>query len=235
MNGKKKGDKSSEERLIFAAKPLRFSSKTNEVFALSFCPLCTVRTLLVRRPEVVRPIPASSDGSKPSDEYARPASPLFFNVPVFSPPALPQYAQDCTPARYDTLLRQAKQAADKGRYDLAINKLQSAKTCLPEKEKEVNREILNVFKEVNNQKNIAEEQKNLVMISARTSHNATLAFQTRKTNATLALGISEYNYRRHPNESMAKADLPSKNGYQSKVERPMAARRKTHPRRTPPH
>lgn len=45
----------------------------------------------------------------------------------------------------------------------------------------------------------------MVMISARASHNAALAFQTRKTDATLALGISEYNYRRHPNESMAKA------------------------------
>jgi hypothetical protein len=70
--------------ITFATKPHRFSSKTHEAFTLSFCPSRMARALLVRRPEVVRPNLTSSDDSKSSDEYTRPAILPFFKTPAFS-------------------------------------------------------------------------------------------------------------------------------------------------------
>jgi hypothetical protein len=64
-------------------------------------------------------------------------------------------AQDCTPARYHRMMREADTAAQNGQYDLAINKLQSAKTCQPDSEAVVNLRVLEVFKEVNRQRELA--------------------------------------------------------------------------------
>ena len=61
-------------------------------------------------------------------------------------------AQECTIGQYQKLLTEADQATAKGQYELAINKLQSAKTCRPEKEAEVGRKILVVFDKVNGER-----------------------------------------------------------------------------------
>jgi len=63
--------------------------------------------------------------------------------------------QDCTIAQYQKILTEADQATAKGQYELAINKLQSAKTCRPEKEVEVSRKILVVFDKVNGERQAA--------------------------------------------------------------------------------
>lgn len=64
-------------------------------------------------------------------------------------------AQDCTLTQYQKLLTEADQATVKGQYDLAINKLQSAKICRPEREEEVSRKILIVFEKVNGERQAA--------------------------------------------------------------------------------
>ncbi len=64
-------------------------------------------------------------------------------------------AQDCSPARYRLMMRQVDTAVLRGQYDLAINKLQSAKTCQPDSEAVVNRRVLEVFKEVNRQRELS--------------------------------------------------------------------------------
>jgi dipeptidyl aminopeptidase/acylaminoacyl peptidase len=64
-------------------------------------------------------------------------------------------AQDCPPARYQRMMREANTAVQNGQYDLAINKLQSAKTCQPDSEAVVNLRVLEVFKEVNRQRELA--------------------------------------------------------------------------------
>jgi len=64
-------------------------------------------------------------------------------------------AQDCTLVRYQELLREANRASQQGQYDLSLNKLQSAKTCRPEKQGEVDQKIEQVFREVNRQREIA--------------------------------------------------------------------------------
>jgi WD40 repeat protein len=64
-------------------------------------------------------------------------------------------AQDCPPERYQRMMREANTAVQNGQYDLAINKLQSAKTCQPDSEAVVNLRVLEVFKEVNRQRELA--------------------------------------------------------------------------------
>jgi len=74
---------------------------------------------------------------------------LLFLLPVLA------HAQDCTPKDYDRLMAEAKRLANDGAYDQAINKLQSAKTCQPQREAEVSREILRVFEKVNGERQSA--------------------------------------------------------------------------------
>lgn len=64
-------------------------------------------------------------------------------------PFLAPAQTDCPPARYRLMLRQVDTAVLRGQYDLAINKLQSAKTCQPDSEAVVNRRVLEVFRAVN--------------------------------------------------------------------------------------
>lgn len=75
------------------------------------------------------------------------------------------FAQDCTLERYQKLLKEADQAAQKGYYDLSINKLQSAKTCRPEKEGEISQKIVEVFREVNRQRQMAKENEKRAMLN----------------------------------------------------------------------
>lgn len=72
---------------------------------------------------------------------------LFCSLVLFF--SLVCHAQDCPPARYRQLMGEADRAAREGKYDLAINKLQSAKTCQPDSEAVVNRRVVEVFREVN--------------------------------------------------------------------------------------
>lgn len=64
-------------------------------------------------------------------------------------------AQNCTPERYRALMREADQAVQNGQYDMAINKLQSAKTCRPENGAAVDQRMVEVFLEVNKQRELA--------------------------------------------------------------------------------
>ncbi|MBK6997430.1 MAG: hypothetical protein IPH31_21915 [Lewinellaceae bacterium] len=70
--------------------------------------------------------------------------------------ALPFVAQaQCSIEEYQILLKEAKTAQQKGQYDLAINKLFSARVCRPEKEEDIKKKILEVFEEVNRQREMA--------------------------------------------------------------------------------
>jgi WD40 repeat protein len=62
---------------------------------------------------------------------------------------------DCSEKDYSRLMAEAKRLVDKGLYDKAIDKLQSAKVCQPIREQEVNEEIVRVFREVNRQRELA--------------------------------------------------------------------------------
>ncbi len=64
-------------------------------------------------------------------------------------------AQNCPPERFRELMRDADRAAKNGQYDLAINKLQSAKTCRPDSASIVEAKIITVFLEVNKQRELA--------------------------------------------------------------------------------
>lgn len=68
-------------------------------------------------------------------------------------------AQECPPAQYQKLLKEADAASKKGDFKLAINKLNSAKTCQPTKGDEVDKKILAVFDEVNKQREKAEQNE----------------------------------------------------------------------------
>ena len=76
-------------------------------------------------------------------------------------------AQDCTTDQYQTMLREADQAIQKGQYDLAINKLQSAKTCRPEKEAAVNQKITGVYIKINGERVEAIRQKKIAEENAK--------------------------------------------------------------------
>ncbi len=128
---------------------------------------------------------------------------LLFFLPA------PARAQDCPPTRYEALLREAKQAADKGQYDLAINKLQSAKTCQPQNEAEVNSRILKVFESVNNERKEAQRQRLIAENraieiqrqkeasdkSARANRLAAMALQKGKTDYTMGWHLAYLAYQ----------------------------------------
>lgn len=125
----------------------------------------------------------------------------LFLLGALSMPSL-VLAQDCTLAQYQKLLKEADAAAQKGEYDLAINKLQSAKTCQPARAEEVDKKILTVFNEVNSQKKKAEQnakealrQKELAQKSAREAdiQRKQAEAQRDSTNAQRKLADQEKN------------------------------------------
>ena len=61
----------------------------------------------------------------------------------------------CSEATYRSLMDQASQLAKQGRYDLAIKKYTSAKTCKPGYTPLVDREIARVFIQVGNERDRA--------------------------------------------------------------------------------
>ncbi|NUO00553.1 MAG: WD40 repeat domain-containing protein [Saprospiraceae bacterium] len=137
--------------------------------------------------------------------------PLLFALLLFPYIAV---AQDCTPTRYGQLMREADEATfgKKPDYQLAVNKLLSAKTCQPDSEAVVNLQLVKVFEEVNRQRELAvrnereaTQQRLVAEKSARSSYNSALALRTLKTDATLALRIADYNYRHHPLDPVAKS------------------------------
>ena len=105
---------------------------------------------------------------------------------------------DCTPRDYDRLMGEAKRLARNGEYDQAINKLQSAKTCQPQRETEVNREILRVFEKVNGERKRAEEQTRKAEAEARRIYANDLAFKSevalRQGDRTTAFRLAEFAY-----------------------------------------
>ena len=64
-------------------------------------------------------------------------------------------AQDCSLVQYQTLLKEADIAVQKGQYDFAINKLQSTKTCRPERGTEISKKIFLVFDKINLERQLA--------------------------------------------------------------------------------
>lgn len=87
-------------------------------------------------------------------------SPLIILI-FFMPFAPYSLAQDCGPARFQLLLVQADTAVANGEYDLAINKLQSAKVCQPDSEAMVNKRVITVFLEVNRQRKLAIQREKI--------------------------------------------------------------------------
>lgn len=76
---------------------------------------------------------------------------LLFTLPFFT-------AAQCTLEDYQNLLKEAKAAQKSGKYDLAVNKLLAAQECQadkPDKVAEVKKRILEVFSEVNAQRDLA--------------------------------------------------------------------------------
>jgi len=122
---------------------------------------------------------------------------FFFTAIVLFPLCIT--AQDCDVPHYRVLMREADKAALEGTYDLAINKLQSAKVCQPDSEAVVNRRVVEVFREVNKQRKEAvlqrslaenrakeiQRQKDVSDKSARSNRLAALALQRVKTDYTL--------------------------------------------------
>ncbi|MBP6827264.1 MAG: WG repeat-containing protein, partial [Saprospiraceae bacterium] len=110
---------------------------------------------------------------------------LFF----LSLPALSN-AQHCDIQRYRALIHQADVAVEKGQYDLAVNKLQSAKTCQPDSETVVNVRIVEVFREVNRQRELAirneKEAKRQQLIAAENAAEARRQRDTATANLNKA-------------------------------------------------
>jgi WD40 repeat protein len=106
---------------------------------------------------------------------------------------------DCTPKDYERLMAEAKRLAKIGEYDKAINKLQSAKTCQPQREAEVNREVLRVFEQVNGERKRAEEQTKKAEAEARRIYANDIAFKSqvalRDGDRTTAFRLAEMAYR----------------------------------------
>jgi WD40 repeat protein len=125
---------------------------------------------------------------------------------------------DCTPKDYERLMAEAKRLAKDGEYDKAINKLQSAKTCQPQREAEVNREVLRVFEQVNgerrsairneqeankqrvraeDQTKIAQSEKEKAEAEARRIYANDLAFKSRialrEGDRTTAIRLAEFS------------------------------------------
>ena len=82
----------------------------------------------------------------------------LYSLCWFFSPSVPAQTPDCTPKDYNRLMADAKHFVQKGEYDKAIDKLQSAKICQPHREIEVSREVLRVFELVNGERKRAEEQ-----------------------------------------------------------------------------
>lgn len=102
---------------------------------------------------------------------------LFFLTILFPVSVL---AQDCPPERYRMLMLEADRATEKGQYDLAVNKLQSAKTCQPDSEAVVNTRVIAVFLEVNRQRIIALQATKEAMLQKKIAEqNATEARKQR--------------------------------------------------------
>lgn len=87
-------------------------------------------------------------------------------------------AAQCSMEEYQNLLKESKTAQKKGQYDLAINKLFSARVCRPEKDEEIKGEILEVFREVNQQREIAIFEKDKAEIKTRENYANNLAFKS---------------------------------------------------------
>src|SRR5262245_21403351 len=79
-------------------------------------------------------------------------------------------AAQCSMEEYQILLKEAKTAQKKGQYDLAINKLSSARACRPEKDKEIEGKILEVLKKEKKKKEL--EKKNAEEAKRQTNETA---------------------------------------------------------------
>lgn len=90
----------------------------------------------------------------------------------------PAQAQDCTSRDFERLMADAKRLAKAGEYDKAINKLQSAKTCQPQREAEVSAEVLRVFEQVNKERKRAQEQTKIAEAEIRTVVANDLVFKS---------------------------------------------------------
>ncbi len=106
-------------------------------------------------------------------------------------------AQDCLPGRYRQLIQEANQAAfgKNPDYELAINKLLSAKTCQPDSEAVVNVRIVEVFKEVNRQRALA--------VRNEAKANASAAINAGKTlpeNLNRGYLLSDYAFQKNPTD-----------------------------------
>ena len=115
-------------------------------------------------------------------------------------------AQDCTPAQYQKMLKEADQAVKRGEYDLAINKLQSAKVCQPGKAAEVDGKIVAVFEKVNGERELAvknaeeaKQQRDSARAEARRNYANDLAYKSqsalREGDRTTAFRLAEFAHR----------------------------------------
>jgi WD40 repeat protein len=109
---------------------------------------------------------------------------------------------DCSEKDYNRLMAEAKRLAEKGLYDKAIDKLQSAKVCQPTREREVNEEVVRVFREVNRQRELAVENEQKFRSSALINE-AELVYEN--TNKSIAL--LEEAYRNDPSNDMVLGTL----------------------------
>ena len=93
---------------------------------------------------------------------------------------------DCTSKDYDRLMADAKRLTRSGEYDKAINKLQSAKTCQPQQEAEVNVLLVRVFEEVNRQRELAVKNEREANKQRRRAEEQTKVAETEKEKAEAA-------------------------------------------------
>lgn len=112
-------------------------------------------------------------------------------------------AQNCDLARYRQLLREADEAAfgKKPDYQLAVNKLLSAKTCWPDSEAVVNVRLFRVFEEVNRQRELAVKNEREAKRQQRQSkalYLASEAWNMRKNDPVQALRLLEKAYHLYP-------------------------------------
>ncbi|MBL7809119.1 MAG: WD40 repeat domain-containing protein [Saprospiraceae bacterium] len=105
----------------------------------------------------------------------------------------------CTNEQYHILLNEADKAVKRGEYDLAVNKLQSAKVCRPDKEAEVEKKIVAVFEKVNGERKEAVRQREKAEAEARRIYANDLAYKSqtvlRDGDRTTAFRLAELAHR----------------------------------------
>lgn len=115
-------------------------------------------------------------------------------------------SSQCSIEEYQILIKDAGLAQDSGKFDLAINKLSSARVCRPEKEEEINKKLLGVYEVVNKQRD--RELKKVREIYANDLANKSqLALQNGDRTSAFRLAEFAHRFTDYDNSNVTRAYL----------------------------